>query len=471
MKNNTASRPFGIRDKISYMMGDVGCNMVLTLANSYLLVFYTKVMGVSAALVGTMFMLVKFVDAVTDMAVGRVVDTHTFKNGDRFRPWLAYASVPMVICSCAMYNFFLADAAMWVKVVWLIVTYLLFGSVFYTAVNIPYGAMSAVISEDSGHRSSLSTWRQIGSQLGGVILGVIIPLIVYTKDANGNSVASGPRFFMAAVVLGIIALLCIFICYKGSVERIHITNKAKTEDQQSMWVVIRHCLKDRAIMTNMLNTVCVYVIIQLYMTFNQYLFLDYFQNVDLSGMASIVMFAGTVLAAAVATPVSKKYGKKELALVGGALSAAGYAVTFVLRSHSPYVYFIEMFVVFFTLSLGAMLCYAFLSDCVDDHYLRTGERADGTIYAFNSFIRKLAGALCSGIGGWSLTLIGYNELAAVQTETVQNSLFTIAVGLPTVFAVLAFIAMYFYPLSKKKVEENTQKLAAFRQSEEKENVE
>lgn len=152
----TSVKPFGTKDKVAYMIGDVGCNMVLTMANSYLLVFYTKVMGVPAAIVSTLFMLARFVDAFTDTAVGRLVDTHTDKHGDRFRPWMACFSVPLVICSCLMYNCFLAEAATGVKVAWLVVTYLLFGSVCYTAVNIPYGAMSNVISADAGERSSLS---------------------------------------------------------------------------------------------------------------------------------------------------------------------------------------------------------------------------------------------------------------------------------------------------------------------------
>ena len=87
-ESGTNVRKFGIRDKFSYMLGDVGCNLVLTLANSYLLVFYTKVMGVSGAIVGTIFMLARFVDAFTDVAVGRMVDLHSDKHGDRFRPWI-----------------------------------------------------------------------------------------------------------------------------------------------------------------------------------------------------------------------------------------------------------------------------------------------------------------------------------------------------------------------------------------------
>lgn len=233
MNTKKSVRPFGMKDKAAYMMGDLGCNLVLTLANSYLLIFYTKVMGVPGAIVGTLFMLARFVDAFTDMAVGRIVDTHSDKNGERFRPWILYGSVPLVISSCLMYNYFLQDAAMGLKIAWLIITYLLFGSICYTAVNIPYGAMSNVISQDVGDRASLSTWRNVGSNIGNLLLGIAIPIFVYVKDADGNSVASGPRFLVVSVILGILTLGALLLCWKGSVERLQIADKKKRKRKKT----------------------------------------------------------------------------------------------------------------------------------------------------------------------------------------------------------------------------------------------
>lgn len=242
MNEQKKVRPFGVRDKFSYMMGDFGCNAVLCLANSYLLVFYTKVMGVSGAIVGTIFMIARFVDAFTDMGMGRIVDTYSTKKGERFRPWIAYMSIPLLITNCMMYNYLLASASMTVKVIWLVVTYILFGSICYTAVNIPYGAMSNVLTDDIGQRASLSTWRNVGAQLAGVVLGVMIPMMVYVKDEQGNSVASGSKFFMTSVILGVFAVVALFICYKGSVERGVIKEEKKEtarNGKKLFWTALR----------------------------------------------------------------------------------------------------------------------------------------------------------------------------------------------------------------------------------------
>lgn len=358
-----------------------------------------------------------------------------------------------------MYNYFLADSAMWLKITWLTVTYLLFGSVCYTAVNIPYGAMSNVISQDSGDRASLSTWRNVGSNLGNLILGIVIPIFVYVKDADGNSVASGPRFLIMSIVLGILTLAALLACWKGSVERLRIADK-KTEKNSSTKGVIIRCLKDRVILINFGFAIFIYAATQVFMTFNQYMFLDYFGNTSLSGVSSVVMFAGIMLSAPFAAKLSKKYGMKEVCVVGCGISTVAYLILFVMRVSNPVVYFIGSFISFFGLGLVSMISYALGNACIDNHFLVSGDHTEGTVYAMNSFVRKLAGAVCTGIGGWGLALIGYNELAAVQTEAVRQSLFNIAMLLPTICFALSMFFMILFPLNKKKIEENNRKIEA-----------
>lgn len=348
---------------------------------------------------------------------------------------------------------------MGVKVAWLTITYLLFGSICYTAVNIPYGAMSNVISQDVGHRASLSTWRNVGSNIGNLLLGIAIPMLVYVKDAEGNSVASGSRFLMVSIVLGILAVVALVICWKGSVERLKISNKKDEKESNTKEVIVK-CLKDRAILINFGFGIFIYAATQVFMTFNQYMFLDYFGNTSLSGISSIVMFAGIMLSAPFATKLSQKFGMKEVCVVGLALSTTAYVVMFVTRVNSPGLYFLGSFISFFGLGLVSMISYALGNACIDNHFLESGDHTEGTVYAMNSFVRKMSGAICTGIGGWGLSIIGYNELAAVQTEAVRQSLFNIAMALPTICFALAMVFMIFFPLNKKKIEENNKKLEA-----------
>lgn len=454
----------GVKDKFGYMLGDVGCNMVLSLCNSYLLIFYTKAMGVSAAVVGTVMMLAKFIDAFTDMAMGRINDTWSDKHGDRFRPWIAFGSIPLVIFSCSMYAFFLAEAAYIVKVIWLVVTYIIFGSICYTMVNIPYGAMSNVITPDANERTSLSTWRMVGSTLGGLILGIVIPIVIYVKDADGNTMVSGIRFFTVAVVLGLLALVCLYLCYFLSKERVKgvLTKTEVNKGSGSTLQVMKGMLSDRSMVMMFLSAIFLTAAINIFTLYNQYVFLDYFGDTSLSGIAALFLALGMFLAAPFVGPISKKIGKKETSAIGMSLAVAAYAVVFIVRPSEPGLYLICVLIAFFGLGMMSMVQFSLLNDCVDGHFIKTGKQIAGTAYGMNTFMQKLAGALCTGVGGWGLTLIGYNELAVVQEPAVQNAVFTLSTGVMTTCLALSLLCLLFLPMGKKKAEEIAQHMAQIR---------
>ena len=287
-------------------------------------------------------------------------------------------------------------------------------------------------------------------------------MLVYVKDADGNSVASGPKFFTTSIILGVLAVVGLFICYKGSVERIKVENKTETADKKGEAKVMAACFKDKALLMAFGFNIFVYAASQVFMTFNQYIFLDYFGNTSLSGLASLVLFAGMMLSAPFASIFSKKFGKKEVSTFGLLLSTVSYGIMWFMHIKNVGVYFVVVFFAFFGLGLVSMVSYALANDCIDNHYLETGDRVDGTVYAMLSFVRKMAGAVCTGIGGWGLALIQYDELAIVQTETVKNGIYNISVGLPTICFALSLLFMIFFPLNKAKVEENNKKLAELR---------
>ena len=155
--------PFGMRDKVGYMFGDFANDFTFILSSSFLMKFYTDVMGVSAGVVGMIMMIARFVDAFTDVTMGQIVDRSKPTRDGKFRPWLKRMCGPVAIASFLIFQSGLAGMSYGFKVAWLFVTYILWGSIFYTSVNIPYGSMASAISADPKDRAELSTWRTIGS--------------------------------------------------------------------------------------------------------------------------------------------------------------------------------------------------------------------------------------------------------------------------------------------------------------------
>ena len=161
----TEYRKFGWRDKLGYLFGDFGNDFTFILSSSFLLKFYTDVMGVSAAVVGVVMMVARFVDAFTDVAMGRICDRAKRTAAGKFKPWILRMCGPVAIASFLIYQSSFAGMPMWFKIGWLFVTYILWGSIFYTSINIPYGSMASAISAEPGDRQSLSTYRSIGTLL------------------------------------------------------------------------------------------------------------------------------------------------------------------------------------------------------------------------------------------------------------------------------------------------------------------
>ena len=223
-ENKTALRPFGMKDKLGYMFGDFGNDFTFILSSLFLMKFYTDVMGVSAGVVGIVMMAARIVDAFTDITMGQIVDRCKPTKDGKFRPWLKRMCGPVAIASFLIFQSGLAGMPYGFKVAWLAVTYILWGSIFYTSINIPYGSMASAVSPESKDRAELSTWRTIGSSLASLVIGVGTPMIAYVT-VDGKTMLSGSRMTIIAGVFSVCAIICYLLCFKMVQERVQLTTK------------------------------------------------------------------------------------------------------------------------------------------------------------------------------------------------------------------------------------------------------
>ena len=454
MNNPEKIRPFGMRDKLGYMIGNLGNDFTFTFASVFLLVFYTKVLGISSALVGTMFLIARFVDAVTDITMGRIVDKMHPTKGGKFRPWLRRMCAPVALSSFLMYQGAIAGASMSVKIVYMFVTYLLWSSIFYTSINIPYGSMASVISSEADERAALSTYRSIGSVIVNILIGVGVPLFVYSTDSFGNQIVIGKNFTIIAGVFSILTVICYLVCYSMTTERVKITPPA-SHQKANIGQTIKTLAKSRALIGIIIASIGVLAAQLLNQAINQYLFIDYFKDKNGISIMSLASMLPSLALAPFAVPLTRRFGKKELGVFGSLCGAVSCFFLFFLHTKSMWTYIIVNIIGFLGFGIFNLIMWAIITDIIDDREVASGHREDGTIYAVYSFARKVGQAVAGGLGGWALGWIGFDSLAQVQTQSVVEGIYTISTLIPAILYSIVFLALAFiYPLNKSRVQAN-----------------
>ena len=465
-------RRFGIRDKLGYMFGDFGNDFTFILSTSILMKFYTDVMGVSAGIVGTIMMLARFVDAVTDVSMGRICDAAKPTKAGKFKPWLMRMCLPVAIASFLMYAPGLASdvVSTWssgVKTAYLAITYILWGSFCYTGINIPYGSMASAISPDPGDRQSLSTFRTMGGMLAGMIIGIGLPLFAYDKTVSeageALSVLNGSKVALCALLFSVLAVVCYLLAYNFITERVPYKSEKKEGESTSLGKMVGNAVKNRALLSIIVASI-VMLLAQLTMqNMGSYIYPDYYGSASAQSASTMMMMVGMIVAAGVAKPLAAKYGKAEVSIVSNLFAGVVCVLTWVIKPANVWVYCGLQMLCWLGLGIFSMVSWALITDVIDYSELKNGVREDGSVYALYSFARKLGQALAAGMSGWLLEAIGYNTAAAEQglgqTEAVKDGIFHISTLVPAIgFVALALVLWFWYPLHKKQVDANVQAL-------------
>jgi len=464
-----------MRDKLGYMFGDFGNDFTFILSTSILMKFYTDVMGVSAAVVGTIMMLARFVDAVTDVTMGRICDNSKTTAAGKFKPWLLRMCLPVAIASFLMYAPGLAGDAVkgWsdgVRIAYLGFTYILWGSFCYTGINIPYGSMASAISADPGDRQSLSTFRTMGGMAAGMFIGIGLPIVAYDKVtlANGvqQDVINGNKVALAAALFSVLAVVCYLLAYKLITERVRV-EKPEGGKGPSVLQMLKSALTNRALLSIIAASI-VMLLAQLTMqNMAAYLYPDYYNAAAMQSTSSIVMMVGMLIAGAFAKPLAMKFGKAEVSVVSNLFAGIVCILIWVIKPANVWVFIGLQGLCWLGLGIFSMVSWALITDVIDYSEIKNGVREDGSIYAMYSFARKLGQALAAGMSGWLLAAIGYNEKALemgiTQTDAVKDGIFSISTLVPALgFVLLALVLWFWYPLHKKQVDANVAALKAKR---------
>lgn len=439
------TREFGMRDKMGYLLGDFGNDFSFMLVSGYLMIFYTDGIGLEPAAVGTLFLIARFWDAITDVIWGRFIDSRKTTPNGKFKPWIFRMSVPLVIATILLFvqipgmsdGFYLAYAY---------VTYMLWAALYGT-VNIPYGSMAAVISGNSTHRSQLSGWRTMGGMSANLVIGVVAPLFIFV-----NNDLSTNRVLMLAIIFAILAFACYMGCVRLSTER--IVQPEKKAGEQNFFRTLKGLTKNRPFIVLIISSLLFLLTMMLVTAINVYLFKDFFNNATALSIFTVIQTVVVFLAMSTLTPLVERFGKKELGATGMLIAGSFYLILFFIPNISLPVFLIINAFGLVGFAYFNLIIWAFVSDAIDYQEYLTGLREDGTVYSVYSFARKLGQAFAGGLTAYALAYVGYVGGASTQTQEVKDGIYSIATLLPAItYFIVALLLIFFYPLNKKRTKQ------------------
>ena len=509
-------RKFGIRDKLAYAAGDLGCNMSFSLKNT-VQTFWLVYMMLETGLLSILLLLVQIWDAVNDPMIGSLIDNdrRKYKIG-KFKTYILIGACGLLVGGAAVFLPF-PGAPKVVKATLFVLGYIVWDA-FYTIANVPYGSMLSIVTEDVGERAQLSTWRSIGSMVGNILPSTILPMLIWRKvkfdgttdflskieipqDAAdkfspenivinpltkepykmGEEVLSpltgkplevllGDRVFWAALIMGIIGFIAFLFMIKNITVRVD-ENTVKTNEKTEKFNIAKafgKFMRNRPAVGATLAAMGMFLGMNAAATATTIMFATYFNMASMSGIVQMVGFLPMFFFMPFITKIVKKYGKKEASVFGTIVSLVGGVIMLIFPTISNVktslvVYLLGLVV--YGVGMGVYTCvsWAMMGDAIDYNEWKFGTREEGTVYSLHSFFRKLA----QGIGPSMVLLImgwlGYQSKYGTigQSALTSHNMCWLVAGLYMFSAVLQFIGLAFiYNLDKKTLNKMNAELAA-----------
>ena len=514
-------KKFGMMDKIAYAAGDLGCNMSFGLKGT-VQTFWLVYMFMETGLFSLLLLLVQAWDAINDPLIGSLIDNdrRKYKLG-KYKTYILIGACGLLVGGAAVFMPF-PNANTVVKAILFVVGYIIWDAA-YTMANVPYGTMLNIVTTDDQERASLSVFRSIGGAFGGMLPGIILPMLIWNKvtfdPANptwfldkieipkgaeaafapenflnnpvtgaayqlGDKVLSpltgkqievllGDRVFWAALIMGVIGFFFFLFMIKNITirgdEYAHLNDEGgeKVNLVKSMGTF----LKNRPAVGCTIAAMGMFLGMQSATTANTIMFATHFGQASLSGLVMMVGFLPMFIFMPFATKLVKKFGKKEVASIGSIAGLIGGAILccFPLCPFDIQLIVFMAGLVFFGLGMGFYNCvsWAMMGDAIDYQEWKTGKREESVVYALHSFFRKLAQGVgpAAVIAIMGTSLIGYEEALGTigQSAETAGRLCWLVALLYTFSAVCQFVGVaLIYNIDKRTLAQMTEELNARR---------
>ncbi len=425
-----------LKEKFSFSFALLGQTMVFNFVNLYLLIFYTDVLGISAAVAGTLFLAARLWDAVNDFLMGAAVDKTRTRWG-KCRPYLLYAPLPIAIMTVLLFT--TPGFGPTGKLIYASVTYILWG-MFYTALDIPLWTMSSRMTVNTNQRQSLISMGRMFNIIGSALPVV---LVVPLKQALGRGNESR-GYLLTILIFCAIALPLMLQSFRGTKERAPATQDKSPSLSESM----------KAIFANkplllLFSSGILAVFINLPVSAG-----IYFATYVLGDEGLFAVLAGTVLTSAIvgsaiAPYLARKYSSRGVLIVTSLMATVLFVAAWFIGTGNLVVVIVLAFVIGTLLGIPLVLRTSMLADTVEYAEMKTGKRSEGIIFSTLTFSGKLKLGVAAFLAGWVLKQTGYMPNVTQDARSLNGMLMMLTL-IPALGSLLTVIPLLFYKLDEKE---------------------
>ena len=456
-----------LTEKIGYGFGDMASSMFWKLFGAYLMIFYTDVFGLPAAVVGTMFLITRIWDSAFDPIVGVVAD-RTHSRWGKFRPYLLWLAVPFGIIG--ILTFVTPDWSPTGKLIYAYVTYSLM-MMIYSDIKVPYASLLGVMSPNPKERNTLSTYRMTFAYIGSFIaLLLFMPLVNFFSGNSKELADQQTGWTLAVVVIAILCIVLFFGCFAWTKERvkpIKETQNPLKEDLKDLfknkpwWILLGAGVA--ALVFNSIRDGATVYYFKYFVVEEDYATVSFFgMSFVLSGLYLALGQAANIIGVIAAAPVSNRIGKRNTYMWAMIIATVLSVILYWFDKEDLIWMFV--FQALISVCAGSIfpLLWSMYADCADYSELKTGNRATGLIFSSSSMSQKFGWAIGTAVTGWLLGFFGF-QANAVQSEEAISGIKMFLSFLPAIGTILSVVFISMYPLTENKMKDITTELEHKRQ--------
>jgi len=425
-----------VKEKVGYGLGDTASHFVWDMVGFWILIFYTDTFGISAAAAGTIMLIARFWDMFSDPLMGIIADRTDTRWG-KFRPYLLWMALPYSVI--AVLTFTTPNLGPTGKVVYAGVTYFLLMTV-YTAINLPYSSLGAVMTSDSYERAGLNSYRFIFAFAGQfIVTGTALYLANYFGRGN-----TAQGFQYTLILFATLSFILFLVTFKTTKERVAPPPEQKKDLKEDL----KNLFRNRPWVILFFVGIVSFIMFALQNLSIAYYFKYYIGQEQSVQLFNVIGTVALIIGIPFSKPLAKRFGKRNVFIASSLLSGLFFILLYIPGNDNLYSVYILNVLAKFTYAPAVPLLWTMLADTADYSEWRFGRRATGLTFSAATFAQKAGWGIGGALAGWMLALIRFVPNVE-QTATAINGIKLMISVFPGILYMSCAILLYFYAIDQK----------------------